>query len=152
MIFNFLGLHHYYLHRPAWGIAYTFTGGLLGIGWLCDLFRIPSLVREANDRLQRERVETTRTPRKARLCYAYALGLSPAGIFGAHHFYLGNYFFGIFYLFTLGLGGLGWVCDWFRMTWLVDRANHPEKQLLGKRFVLCVDGSSTPTLYSFEQR
>lgn len=54
---NCSGLHHYYLRRPAWGVAYTFTLGMFGIGWLIDAFRMPCLVAEANERLlQRQRI------------------------------------------------------------------------------------------------
>jgi len=126
-----LGLHHYYLRRPLWGVAYTFTFGIFGIGWLIDACRLPSLVRQTNERLARERYETNQ--RHAQLCEAYILGVTPAGIFGAHHFYLGNCGFGVFYVFTLGGAGLGWIVDWFRMKWLVERSNNPDKYILGKR-------------------
>ena len=46
--FLFSGFHHFYLGNMFMGILYFFTFGLLGIGWLVDLFRIPSLVKEAN--------------------------------------------------------------------------------------------------------
>lgn len=39
-----LGGHHYYLKRWGWGIAYTLTAGLFGIGWIVDAFRLPRLV------------------------------------------------------------------------------------------------------------
>ena len=47
---GFLGLHHFYLRRYGFGALYFFTFGLLGVGWLSDLFRMPCLVREANRR------------------------------------------------------------------------------------------------------
>lgn len=47
-VFVFTGFHHFYLNRPGFGVLYFFTFGLFGIGWLVDLFRIPSLVKEAN--------------------------------------------------------------------------------------------------------
>ena len=53
---------------------------------------------------------------------AYLLGI-PLGFTGAHHFYLGNYSLGFTYLCTLGLAGLGWIVDWFRMGSLVADAN-----------------------------
>ncbi len=43
-----LGIHRLYCGRIGTGLLWCFTGGLLGIGWLVDLFLIPSLVREAN--------------------------------------------------------------------------------------------------------
>ena len=33
------------------------------------------------------------------------------GYFGAHHFYAGKGGFGVLYLFTVGLFGIGWIVD-----------------------------------------
>src|SRR6218665_2104757 len=125
------GIHHYYLRNWAWGVAYTLTGGLFGIGWLVDVFRIPSMVRSTNKKLELER--RNQLPRVVSLCDAYCLGATPAGLFGAHHFYMGRIAFGVFYMLTLGVCGIGWIVDWFRMKWLVHRANHPEEKVLGTR-------------------
>ena len=57
-----------------------------------------------------------------KLAEAYILGI-PFGLFGAHHFYLGRKGFGILYACTLGLLGLGYIYDLFRMRWLVRHAN-----------------------------
>ena len=46
--FGLFGLHQFYLGRIRWGIFYLLTGGVFGIGWLVDVFRIPDLVRQAN--------------------------------------------------------------------------------------------------------
>ena len=45
-----LGLHRFYCGRIGTGILWACTGGLLGIGWIVDLFLVPSMVREANYR------------------------------------------------------------------------------------------------------
>ena len=45
------------------------------------------------------------------------------GIFGAHRFYTNNIGTGIIWLFTLGLCGIGFIYDAFRMPTLVERAN-----------------------------
>ena len=45
---GFLGLHHFYLRRPHWGLLYFFTAGLFFAGWLADICRLKSLVKEAN--------------------------------------------------------------------------------------------------------
>lgn len=37
------------------------------------------------------------------------------GIFGVHHFYCGKVVWGLIYLFTLGLCGIGWLIDIFRI-------------------------------------
>lgn len=52
---GFLGAHHFYLKRPGWGILYFFTFGLIGMGWVADLFRMPYLVKKTNERLQQGR-------------------------------------------------------------------------------------------------
>jgi hypothetical protein len=49
------GLHHYYMGRTKLGIVYTFTGGLFGVGWLIDAFRMPCLVAKANAQLKLQR-------------------------------------------------------------------------------------------------
>jgi TM2 domain len=49
---GFLGLHHFYLENPLLGMIYLVTGGLFGIGWLIDIFRMPCLVASANKRLE----------------------------------------------------------------------------------------------------
>ena len=36
-IFGIFGIHRFYLGRPALGLLYLFTLGLLGIGWVLDL-------------------------------------------------------------------------------------------------------------------
>lgn len=53
--FGLLGFHHFYLHRPGFGILYFFTFGLLGIGVVIDWVRLPYLVHEANNRLRNPR-------------------------------------------------------------------------------------------------
>ena len=54
---------------------------------------------------------------------AYVLGITPFGLLGMHHFYLGSPGLGLAYLFTLGCGGVGYLVDWFRMPMLVKDAN-----------------------------
>ncbi len=40
-LFGFLGAHRFYYGKPISGTIYFFTLGLLGIGWIVDLFLIP---------------------------------------------------------------------------------------------------------------
>jgi TM2 domain-containing membrane protein YozV len=47
-IFGFTGSHRFYYGRPITGIIWFFTLGLVGIGWLIDLFLIPSMDRSAD--------------------------------------------------------------------------------------------------------
>ena len=48
LFLGFMGAHRFYLGRMGTGLVYLFTGGVFGLGWLVDMFRIPSLVRESN--------------------------------------------------------------------------------------------------------
>jgi TM2 domain-containing membrane protein YozV len=45
---GFCGIHRFYLGRPWTGLLWLFTFGLLGVGQLIDLFRIPGMVRKQN--------------------------------------------------------------------------------------------------------
>lgn len=51
---GFLGAHHWYLERDNQALIWFGTGGCFGIGWLRDLYRIPTYVADANN--QREYV------------------------------------------------------------------------------------------------
>jgi hypothetical protein len=46
--FGLLGIHQFYLGKIGRGILYLLTGGVLGIGWLIDLFTLPSQTRRVN--------------------------------------------------------------------------------------------------------
>lgn len=126
--FGLLGFHHFYLHRPGFGVLYLFTFGLLGIGVVFDWVRLPYLVHEANNRL--------RNPRSAenedkRLDDAYLLWFV-FGLFGFHHFYLRNKSLGFLYFFTCGLFGLGWLVDLFRLHSVVRKTNAKHRSGLDK--------------------
>lgn len=49
------------------------------------------------------------------------------GFLGIHRFYLGRTFSAVLYLFTLGLFGIGWMVDLFRVPfgWLSDAEGRP---------------------------
>ena len=63
--FGTLGLHRFYLRKPGTGILWLLTGGVLWIGAIVDLFRLPYLVDEANI-LARDRDELV-APERATL-------------------------------------------------------------------------------------
>lgn len=46
--FGALGLHRFYLGKVGTGLLYLFTLGLLGIGVLVDVIRLPHIVRQRN--------------------------------------------------------------------------------------------------------
>lgn len=51
-IFGFTGAHRFYYGRPISRTVYFFTLGLLGVGWLIDLFLIPSMNESCDHRYE----------------------------------------------------------------------------------------------------
>lgn len=50
MFGGLVGAHHIYLERDAQAFVYFSTlGGYVGLGWLRDIYKIPSYVQDAND-------------------------------------------------------------------------------------------------------
>src|SRR5262245_6907998 len=49
-LFGFLGMHRFYFGKPITGTIWFFTLGLLGIGWVIDLFLIPGMQAKAERR------------------------------------------------------------------------------------------------------
>ena len=114
-IFGFLGAHRFYYGKPVTGTIWLFTFGLLGIGWLVDLFLIPAMDREADLRFHSG-------------SYDYSVAwilLTFLGLFGVHRMYLGKWFTGITYLFTLGLFGLGIIYDFWTLNNQISMKNYP---------------------------
>lgn len=90
-----------------------FTFGLLGIGWIIDLFLIPAMDRDASRRY-----------RSGRYDYSVAWILQTfLGAFGIHRFYLGKIGTGILWLLTGGLFGVGYIYDYLTLNGQVDEAN-----------------------------
>ena len=100
-ILGFMGFHRFYYGRPITGLIWLFTGGLCGIGWIIDLFLMPSLDRQADRRYVPGDVDYT---------VAWLL-LAFLGYLGIHRFYMGKIGTGILWLCTLGLLGIGIVYD-----------------------------------------
>ena len=92
-IFGFLGSHRFYFGKPISGTIYLLTLGLLGIGWIIDLFLMPSLERDADLRFNEGPIDYT---------IAWVL-LTFVGVFGIHRFYQGKWLSGLVYLLTGGL-------------------------------------------------
>lgn len=100
-IFGFTGSHRFYYGKPVSGTIWFFTLGLLFIGWIVDLFLIPSMDRKADLRYRSGKLDFT---------IAWIL-LTFLGLFGIHRFYMGKWFTGIIYLLTGGILGLGYLYD-----------------------------------------
>lgn len=118
----FLGFHHFYLGRTAWGLVYLFTFGLLGFGWLVDMFYLPCLVKKVNQSLSKPLTEPVTELKSSYV--AWLLAFVPlTGLLGVHQYYLGFYQQGLFYTLTVGNLGVGYIVDWFRSPLLTRRAN-----------------------------
>jgi TM2 domain-containing membrane protein YozV len=104
-IFGFLGAHRFYYGKPVTGTIYFFTFGIFGIGWLIDLFLIPSMDRQADRRYRAGPIDYT---------VAWIL-LTFLGLFGIHRMYMGKWISGIIYLLTGGLLGLGYLYDYWTL-------------------------------------
>lgn len=113
-IFGFLGAHRFYYGKPISGTVYFFTMGLMGIGWIIDLFLIPSMDQKADRRFKKGRFDYT---------VAWAL-LTFLGPFGIHRFYLGKWISGMIYFFTGGLFLVGYLYDMWTLNEQVSAKNH----------------------------
>ena len=104
-LFGFTGSHRFYYGKPLMGTIYFFTFGLLGIGWLVDLFLIPAMDRQADLRFSTGPIDYS---------LAWML-LTFLGIFGIHRMYMNKWFTGIIYLLTGGLLGFGYLYDFWTL-------------------------------------
>lgn len=112
-LFGFLGAHRFYYGRPLTATLYFFTFGLLGVGWLIDLFLMPSMDREADRRYESG-------PKNYDLAWIL---LTFFGLFGVHRFYLEKWPTGIIYLLTAGLFGFGYIYDYWTLNGQLDEYN-----------------------------
>ena len=100
-IIGFTGAHRFYFGKPLTGAIWFFTGGLLLIGWIIDLFLIPAMSDEANHRYHPGKIDHT---------VAWCL-LLLFGLLGIHRIYMGKIITGVIYMFTGGLFSLGYAYD-----------------------------------------
>ncbi len=112
-IFGFTGAHRFYFGKPKTGILWFCTGGLFLVGWIVDLFLIPSMDREADTRFVPGRVEYS---------LAWIL-LTFLGAFGVHRFYLGKWVTGLIYLCTAGFFLIGIVYDFCTLNTQISEVN-----------------------------
>jgi TM2 domain-containing membrane protein YozV len=104
-VFGFTGSHRFYYGKPISGTIYFFTFGLFLIGWIVDLFLIPSMDRQADLRFHSGP-------------YSYNVAwilLTFLGLFGIHRFYMGKWISGIIYLLTGGLFLVGYIYDYWTL-------------------------------------
>lgn len=113
-LFGFTGAHRFYYGRPLTGALWFFTLGLLGVGWLIDLFLIPWMDRQADRRYAAGPVNYS---------VAWIL-LTFLGAFGLHRFYVGKWVTGIVYLLSLGLCGVGILYDFCTLNGQISELNH----------------------------
>ncbi|MEJ6655247.1 MAG: TM2 domain-containing protein [Pseudomonas sp.] len=104
-IFGFMGAHRFYYGKPWTGTLYFFTLGLFFIGWIVDLFLIPSMDEQADQRFRSGQVNFNLT---------WVL-LTFLGIFGAHRLYMGKWITAIIYFFTGGLFLIGVLYDYWTL-------------------------------------
>lgn len=120
-IFGFTGAHRFYYGRPVTGTLWFFTLGLLGIGWLIDLFLIPGMDRDADLRY---------TPGHLNYNIAWLL-LTFLGLFGVHRMYMGKWLTGILYLFTGGFFLIGVLIDLWTLNDQVSQENSRRLSMAG---------------------
>lgn len=116
-IFGFTGAHRFYYGKPVTGTIWFFTLGLLGIGWIIDLFLIPSMDREADSRF---------VGGNSNYSVAWLL-LTFLGIFGVHRMYIGKWLTGILYLLTGGVFLLGVLYDFWTLNSQISERNFSGK-------------------------
>ena len=116
-IFGFLGAHRFYYGKPVTGTIWFFTLGLLGIGWIIDLFLIPGMDREADLRFANGNIDYN---------LAWIL-LTFLGLPGVHRMYQGKWLTGILYLLTGGLFGLGILYDFWTLNDQVSILNAQQR-------------------------
>jgi TM2 domain-containing membrane protein YozV len=118
-IFGFTGSHRFYYGKPLSGTIWFFTCGLLFIGWIVDLFLIPSMDRQADRRFVAGPINYSVT----------WILLTFLGAFGIHRFYMGKWGTGLLYLVTVGLFGLGILYDFWTLNGQISELNMIKQQV-----------------------
>lgn len=118
-IFGFTGAHRFYYGRRITGLIWFFTGGLLLVGWIIDLFLIPGMDEKADQKYTSGPVD-----------YSIAWILHTfLGVFGVHRFYMGKWLTGLIWLFTGGVFLIGWLLDFWFLNSEVDEYNRKARGL-----------------------
>ncbi len=107
------GAHRFYYGKRITGTIWFFTLGVFFIGWIIDLFLIPSMDAQADRKYV-----------AGRLDYNIAwLLLTFLGVFGVHRFYMGKVLTGLLWFFTGGLFLMGWLYDFLTLNEQVSEVN-----------------------------
>ncbi|TLD68293.1 TM2 domain-containing protein [Phragmitibacter flavus] len=118
-IFGFTGAHRFYFGKPVTGVIWFLTLGLLGVGWLIDVFLIPGMDRKADAKFATGPVD-----------YSVAWILQTfLGVFGVHRFYMGKWGTGLIWLLTGGVFLIGWLVDFCTLNQQVDERNRGESRM-----------------------
>lgn len=112
-IFGFTGSHRFYYGKPITGTIWFCTAGLLLVGWIIDLFLIPSMDRKADLKY---------TPGELDYSLAWVL-LVFLGLFGVHRFYMRKWLTGLLWLCTGGFFLLGYLYDFWTLNGQVSEYN-----------------------------
>ena len=112
-LFGFMGAHRFYYGRPISATIWLFTLGLLGIGWVVDLFLIPQMDRECDFKYKEGVIDYN---------ISWVL-LTFLGVLGIHKFYQGKILWGILYFFTAGLAIFGLIYDFWTLNEQVNKIN-----------------------------
>jgi TM2 domain-containing membrane protein YozV len=104
-IFGFTGSHRFYYGKPISGTIYFCALGLLGIGWLIDLFLIPAMDRQADLRFKKGKIDYS---------VAWIL-LTFLGVLGIHRMYMGKWVTGLIYFFTGAIFGASYIYDFWTL-------------------------------------
>ena len=112
-IFGFVGAHRFYYGRPITGTIWALTGGLFLIGWIVDVFLIPSMNRQAAWYYDSGPIDYN-------LAWIF---LTYLGVFGVHRFYMGKWISGLIWFCTGGLLMLGYLYDMWTLNEQVSGVN-----------------------------
>lgn len=112
-IFGFTGAHRFYYGKQVTGTIWFFTFGLLGIGWIVDLFLMPFLHASA----ERLYVGGEHDYNLAWLLLTFL------GVFGIHRFYMGKWITGTIWFLTGGLFLVGWLYDLWTLNQQISEEN-----------------------------
>ncbi|MCG8536078.1 MAG: TM2 domain-containing protein [Pseudomonadales bacterium] len=112
-IFGFMGAHRFYYGKPVTGTIWFFTLGLFFIGWIVDLFLIPGMDEDADEKYTEGELDYTVT----------WILLTFLGVFGIHRFYQRKWITGLLYLCTGGLFLIGILYDYWTLNGQIDEYN-----------------------------